>query len=133
MNRILIGSIFILFLFSSCTSHENQSTNSLSTSPGTINPPQYSIDSSKHTLVLRFPSPHGYTTVFYDSNSYGHYLQHLSVKPLGSPVKYYDGNNKPGKHIYCSVIDMDIDPVDLQQCADAVMRLRGEYLYGQNR
>jgi hypothetical protein len=52
---------------------------------------------------------------------------------MGTAVKYYDGGTKYNDNVYCSVIDMDIDPVDLQQCADAVMRLRGEYLYKQKR
>jgi len=50
---------------------------------------------------------------------------------MGTTVKYYDGSTKINRNVYCSVIDQDIDPVDLQQCADAVMRLRGEYLLKQ--
>jgi hypothetical protein len=52
---------------------------------------------------------------------------------MGTSVKYYTGDLKVNREVYCSVVDQDIDPVDLQQCADAVMRLRGEYLFKQKR
>lgn len=43
-------------------------------------------------------------------------------------VKYYNGDEKPNK-VAAAVLDMDVGTKDLQQCADAVMRLRAEYLY----
>lgn len=43
-------------------------------------------------------------------------------------VKYYNGDEKPNKAA-AAVLDMDVGTKDLQQCADAVMRLRAEYLY----
>lgn len=65
------------------------------------------------------------------SDSYAYYLRNLPLKAAGVPVRYYDGDIKGSIGIYDRVVDMDIDPVDLQQCADAVMRLRGEYLYSR--
>ena len=65
--------------------------------------------------------------------SEANYLQTLPLKPIDAKVKYFDGDEKTNFGVYCSVIDMDIDAQDLQQCADAVMRLRGEYLYKQKR
>ena len=56
----------------------------------------------------------------------------MQLKPDGSPVKLYNGDIKE-ENVHEAVIDMEIGSQDLQQCADAVMRLRGEYLYQQGR
>lgn len=50
------------------------------------------------------------------------------MKPHGAKVSYYNGEAK-SRDVHEAVINMDIGDRDLQQCADAVMRLRGEYLY----
>ncbi len=52
---------------------------------------------------------------------------------MGAKVSYYNGQTKSNNNVYCGVVNQEIDPVDLQQCADAVMRLRGEYLYKHKR
>ena len=85
------------------------------------------------TLESRFPAPNGYSRNTVGKFSYTNYLRQLPLKEYGALVKYFDGSTKNKGGVYCSVIDMDIDPVDLQQCADAVMRLRGEYLYSQKQ
>ncbi len=88
---------------------------------------------SSETLSERFPVPEGYKRVALDSNSFGAYLRQLPLKPEGSYVKYFDGDLKRRDGIYAAVVDQPISARDLQQCADAVMRLRGEYLYAQKR
>ena len=82
------------------------------------------------TIRDRFIPPAGYERIRVKENSFGSYLRNLKLKSFESPVLYYDGTSKPGADIYISVVAMDIDSLDLQQCADAVMRLRAEYLYG---
>lgn len=91
------------------------------------------VDTSAFILSERFSLPQGFERVTLDSNSFGTYLRDLPLKKMGTNVKYFDGRSKLKANVYCSVIDQDIDPVDLQQCADAVMRLRGEYLYKQKK
>jgi len=44
-------------------------------------------------------------------------------------VHYFDGREKWNRSVYCAVVDMEIGKRDLQQCADAVIRLQAEYLY----
>lgn len=43
-------------------------------------------------------------------------------------MHYYNGEEKPNK-VAAAVLNIDIGNKDLQQCADAVMRMRAEYLY----
>lgn len=85
------------------------------------------------TVEGRYVPPAGYERIAVDGKAFGAYLRSLPLKPAGSLVKYYDGDVKSNGGVYDGVVDMELDDRDLQQCADAVMRLRGEYLYAQGR
>ena len=87
------------------------------------------IDKTGITIRERFLVPDGYRRTWVDSNSFAFYLRNLKLKTFDARVTYYDGTPKANEDIYISVVDMEIGNRDLQQCADAVMRLRAEYLY----
>jgi hypothetical protein len=84
------------------------------------------------TISTRFDPPAGFTRKPCIKNSFAFYLRNLALKPAGSLVKYYNGAEKT-KMVYAAVVDMDIGHKDLQQCADAVMRLRAEFLYSTDQ
>jgi hypothetical protein len=84
-------------------------------------------------LQERFNTPEGFVRDSIDSNSFGVYLRKLPLKPAGSFVKIYDGRIKTKPNVYCAVVDLPIGKRDLHQCADAVMRLRAEYLWSQKK
>ena len=83
------------------------------------------------TIKSRFKAPEGFQRVETKPNSFAAYLQNLSLKPHGAVVHYYNGAEKSNNGVYLAVVDMDLVKGDLQQCADAIMRLRGEYLFEQ--
>ncbi len=79
-------------------------------------------------IVNRIGLPGGYERIPADKGSFADWLRHLPLLPEGSPVKYHNGGIK-GNQVHHSVIDLDTGKRDLQQCADAVMRLKAEYHY----
>lgn len=114
---IFMKSIFLILCCSVLTSCLGQNANSgLIHEEGT-------------TLEKRIKSPTGFERVSVGPGSFPDYLRNLPLKPAGSTVSYYNGLPKLNRNIYVAVVAMEIDQQDLQQCADAVMRLRGEYLY----
>ncbi len=84
------------------------------------------------TVRDRFLLPEGYVRITPSPGSFQEYLQTLPLKPDGSVVHFFDGKEKTRK-VYDAVLDIDVGDRDLQQCADAVMRLRSEYLYKNKR
>jgi hypothetical protein len=90
------------------------------------------INPRGRTIEERIKPPEGFERIKVEEGSFAHYLRTLPLKPHGSKVKYYDGREKT-YNVYEAVIDMDIGDKDLQQCADAVIRLRAEYLYKQKQ
>ncbi|MDO6390285.1 DUF4846 domain-containing protein [Pontibacter sp. BT731] len=91
------------------------------------------INPAGKTIAERFSPPTGYKRAVQPQNSFGAYLQHFKLKPHGAQVHYYNGALKANEGIYDAVLAIDVGNRDLQQCADAVMRLRAEYLYGQEK
>lgn len=81
------------------------------------------------SIISRFDCPAGYQRNNMDSSTFAYFLQHLKLKDSGAQVKYYDGNTKNNEGVYAAVVDKPINNKDLHQCADAVIRLRAEYLY----
>jgi len=113
---------FLLFL-ASCNQIQNQLTK--------VN--ESLINADANTLSGRIKTPSGYTRNTCDSTSFAYYLRNLKLKPDGSPVKLYSGEDKPWQHVHAAVVDMEIGTKDLQQCADACIRLRAEYLWKHKR
>lgn len=87
------------------------------------------LNQNYNTIAHRFPVPQGFVRTQENPNSFANYLRNLKLKPQNSLVKYYNGTYKNKANVYVAVIDLPIGNKDLHQCADAVMRLRADYLY----
>jgi hypothetical protein len=83
------------------------------------------------TLEARFAPPPGAARVAVADGSFGDFLRRLPLKARGAAVHLYDGTPKSRQDVHAAVVDLDVPPRDLQQCADAVMRLWAEYRYAR--
>lgn len=85
------------------------------------------------TIGTRFPAPAGFQRTGTDAASFGAYLRQLPLKPKGTAVRLHNGELKWNQRAHAAVVEMSVGEKDLQQCADATMRLRAEYLYAAGR
>lgn len=85
------------------------------------------------TIKTRFETPEGFSRVHTTTNSWAAYLQNLPLKPHGTKVQLFDGTLKANTAAYCAVVALSLHGNQNHQCADAIMRLRAEYLFEQKR
>jgi hypothetical protein len=129
MTRLLNTFTLFLLISTSCTSQSttdemlasDEATNSIAL----LNP-------SGTTISTRFNVPNGFERTAETENSFQYYLRNLPLKEHGSDVLYYDGRKKSNQ-VFSAVVDLEIGKRDLHQCADAIMRLRGEYLWNSKQ
>ncbi len=75
--------------------------------------------------------PNGYSRIT-NINTFGEWIRNLPLKPESESVTLFNGQKKFNQLPQFRIIDIDVGNKDLQQCADAVIRLRSEYLYSMD-
>ncbi|MGN6492940.1 MAG: DUF4846 domain-containing protein [Agriterribacter sp.] len=101
------------------------------------NPTKFMPDKDRTTenyyaTVGSIPLPEGYTRVKDTLLSFTCWLRNVKLKP-DRTVYLYNGAKKRNQSAQYAVLDIPLGKKDLQQCADAVMRLRAQYLYDNKR
>ncbi len=134
----IVKALYLLFpFFIFCTSEtQNKSitefveTPQIALNKSVINryawKPNYTIENK---LINRIAIPRGYSREPLLLNSFGDWLRNLPLKAGNPKVLLYNGSLKGNQTAQYAVLDIDVGKKDLQQCADAVMRIRAEYLF----
>lgn len=85
-----------------------------------------------YKTVGAIPLPDGYHRVPAAIGSFGYWLRDLPLKK-NKTVFLFNGHPKVNQEAQFAVLNIPVGDKDLQQCADAVMRLRAEYLFSQGK
>lgn len=125
MKKIIWG-IFMLLAVSNC---QNDKTSSIPKNKNSDSAGSVKINKNKNTIRERFTTPEGYTWVKEKPGSFGYFIENFKLKPYGSQILKYDETPIATQYLHEAVFDIDTGAKDLQQCADAVIRLRAEYLF----
>jgi hypothetical protein len=84
-------------------------------------------------IETRIAPPPGFERRPQEKGSFAEWLRSLPLQPPGTPVRLYDGRLKGAQSRHAAVVAIDTGQRNLQQCADAIMRLRAEYLLASGR
>lgn len=110
----------ILFLFSAFLSCQNDNKTAVLASK-TNETASFSLEK-----IADIPLPKGFKRA--ETNDFGTFLRQLKLKK-DKTVYLYDGRLKGNQSAQFAVLDVSVGNRDLQQCADAVMRLRADFLF----
>jgi Domain of unknown function (4846) len=84
--------------------------------------------SNPYATIGAIPVPSGYHRIPVAPASFTAWLRNIALKK-DRTVYLFDGRPKRNQDAQFAVLNISVGKQDLQQCADAVMRLRAEYLY----
>ncbi len=91
------------------------------------------IDEKGNTVASRVKLPEGFQRVKYPVGSFQEYLRNYKLKEYGTPIINYDGSSYFAQHWHEGILEVPVPKNGLQQCADALIRIRSEYLWEHNR
>jgi hypothetical protein len=115
----LINHIYRFFLFIYAVSISAQNKYSWTDNPSNLN-------------VSKIPVPSGYSRIQCSKGDFSDWLRNIPLVEEDRAVLLYNKTPKNRQDVHFKIIDIDLGKENLQQCADAVMRLRAEYFYSKN-
>ena len=80
--------------------------------------------------IGEIPLPNGFERVVLDKGSFGEWLRYFPLIK-DNTVYLYNGSVKNNQQIHYAVLDISVGKKNLQQCADAVVRLKAEYHFAK--
>lgn len=83
---------------------------------------------SHHSLESRIQPPPGFQRIRVLKGTFGAWLRGLPVRAGRQIVWLCNGKPKGNQDAHHAVLEIDVGKRDLQQCADAIIRLRAEFL-----
>lgn len=95
--------------------------------------PSSLINKEGQTIFSRVKPPEGFERVSYLEGSFQYYLRHYKLKPFGSKIINYDDSEYFWQRGHVGILDISVPKNGLMQCADALIRIRSEYLWDNNR
>ena len=85
------------------------------------------------TISDRVLLPEGFKRVAYPKGSFQSYLRNYALKPFGTKIINYDKTEYYWQKGHIGILDISVPENGLQQCADALIRIRSEYLWENNQ
>lgn len=128
MKKIISGLVTTIIL-SGCTENKTPQNQYSQDKKNNTAENFAQINKDKNTIRERFSPPENYQWQEEKPASFGYFIENFKLKPYGSQILRYDNSPISTQHLHEAVFDIDTGNKDLQQCADAVIRLRAEYLY----
>lgn len=89
------------------------------------------VDPRGTTLETRFATPEGFARISMEEGSFGAFVREYALKEDGAPVLLHNGKKKTYQSFHAAVFALPMENVDLQQCADSVMRMYAEYYWSR--
>lgn len=120
MNSIF--SLLFLLVFSSCDTLVRQTY-----TPGSSTNSNQLVYQKVGDIAL----PAGYSRSNHASDM-SDWLRSVKIK-IDNTVYLYNGTKKTNQDAQFAVLDISVGTKDLQQCADAVMRMRADFLFDKKR
>ena len=119
-------SILLFMVFLICCRQQDKGFAAIHTEPAVILKPAVPAN------INEIPVPDGFLRPYSESHSFATWLRQVRLKK-DKTVYLYNGKTKHNQSAQFAVLDITTGNKDLQQCADAVMRLRAEYLFAKKQ
>jgi len=127
------SKILLLFYIVVCLSCNNRSSYTGINHTGSLPGNTVTIeDINPYSQLDKIPLPGGFERIATAKNSFAKWLASMKLKK-DKTVYLFNGTPKQNQSAQFAVLDISVGNTDLQQCADAVMRLRAEYLFANRQ
>jgi hypothetical protein len=90
------------------------------------------FNTEDYKTIGEIPAPAGFSRLTMPDHSFAHWLRGVKLKK-DKRVFLYNGSLKADQSVQYAVLNEKTGNKDLQQCADAIMRLRAEYFFSDKK